>query len=729
MRYSGYFSNRVQLFIFLLLISSPDVFNFSLNAQSVDTLAAWWPQDYSVRLDREKNILHLKTPYYSVEQAVASGGNISGISYINGKAKNLLRAPVGVRINTADGNEYTDLINATATISFVNSGKSVRVVTDCNLRTKNEEASTVILKTIYEYRWGYIRVRRELMFQDSLRVKKISLISMRLAPELSDYGYKPGITEQDNSLPFGFNVIKWRKQRSGTHLDLPLNTGSIPEYLVFLNQGVEGIEWFMSDNAWQWDYQLTGRPGTGLCSVAGSYLPPGIDVSICPVNLPEGEVTLKGRYTFDYYLGLSVLPGKADNVWLHSVISRSGNDWTSGDQIRAMAKSGIRTISYQDDGDVDNDGIYWKDGIYPPYIPEDMDRLDKVLDMCQQNRIKTSAYFSIKEFHPSAAAFKDSAEIWARKYNDKNELKYSYSGTGKIYGVEMCLKSGWKDYFMTYVDKILSAHKFDGIYYDWNLPLYCNNPVHTGDFHASEIEKGLGVMKISPSGHRDIDELLGLMEWTRQRVGPDGLVIIHNTMTPMLATENFANYVVAMEWGYGKLAEEIHPLSELPPEWNFAGSRPRGIIGTGTLYPGSPERLRKKLTIEAMLTGITPWPVMPEAVELYQKLLPLGDLRQYKFIGWNNKIVNLNDTLCAAAIYSKPDTAYLVIGNLGNKTSDLILRLNPDSLPFPIRKIRSARLQSSSGKTILNAGLILSRGIKVTVPPAGDILIRITGIR
>ena len=41
------------------------------------------------------------------------------------------------------------------------------------------------------------------------------------------------------------------------------------------------------------------------------------------------------------------------------------------------------------------------------------------------------------------------------------------------------------------------------------------------------------------------------MEWhAAPGVGPDGLIIVHDTTTPMFATENFADYVVATEWGY-----------------------------------------------------------------------------------------------------------------------------------------------------------------------------------
>ena len=62
------------------------------------------------------------------------------------------------------------------------------------------------------------------------------------------------------------------------------------------------------------------------------------------------------------------------------------------------------------------------------------------------------------------------------------------------------------------------------------------------------------------------------MEWTRRRVGPGGLVIVHNTTTPMFATENFADYVVATEWGYRKWTDRAPDLQDLPLEWSLAGA-------------------------------------------------------------------------------------------------------------------------------------------------------------
>ena len=99
------------------------------------------------------------------------------------------------------------------------------------------------------------------------------------------------------------------------------------------------------------------------------------------------------------------------------------------------------------------------------------------------------------------------------------------------------------------------------------------------------------------------DELVALMEWTRRRVGPDGLVIVHNTTTPMFATENFADYVVATEWGYRKWTDRAPDLQDLPLEWNLVGALPRGVISYGTIDKNAPRRLHR---ISVVLTSPIP---------------------------------------------------------------------------------------------------------------------------
>ena len=78
------------------------------------------------------------------------------------------------------------------------------------------------------------------------------------------------------------------------------------------------------------------------------------------------------------------------------------------------------------------------------------------------------------------------------------------------------------------------------------------------------------------------------MEWTRERVGPEALVTVHNTMTPMLAVENFADYVVCMEWGYGHCSTQC-PGPKSYPSSGTLRVRARGpTLNTERLIRSAP---------------------------------------------------------------------------------------------------------------------------------------------
>jgi len=152
-----------------------------------------------------------------------------------------------------------------------------------------------------------------------------------------------------------------------------------------------------------------------------------------------------------------------------------------------------------------------------------MDRYEQVLQDCRRVGIRTATYFSNKELHPSTREFQEHSQQWGRM-NRKGDLQHNYFRGQSEFGAQMCLRSGWLGLLKQSIDRVLKNHPLDGVYYDWNVALLCYNPVHEG--------KDVGA---PAQGHWDMDELLDLIEWTRQRVGPRGLVIVHNTTTPMFA--------------------------------------------------------------------------------------------------------------------------------------------------------------------------------------------------
>ena len=715
-------------------------------AASPGETRGWWPQAYTVTRDDAAGKLTLATPYYTIEQDLKHGGLLSRISLTHGRATNLLVTPMRASVSTltevrANTDDADDLRQATAVFSdFNDPAPVVTHTTDTNgldvvtvtgtLRTAKGVDSGIRSLTTYTYHWGYVKIHREFTAPAAgVDVRTLSVLSTVLDPSLTDYGHRPGADEE-----FGtdFNtwqcgqIRQWGKIHAGAQLDLPFQTRYVPRYLVVANPGIEGLEWFVSDDLSQWDFQMAGQPGTGYCNVSASTDPLGVSVTIDPFSvssryvLPHGGfVHFTGTRVFDYYLGIPILEGHANKPWLDKGFSANRGQWVSEDQIKKNAADGITTMRIHNDGDANGDGLYWRDGSYPPYPPAEMAKLSHVIDLCHKYGIKVAPYFSNHELNQAVPEFKAHGEEWGRKVDDQGDLRPNI-----FYGALMCLKSGWSDYFKVCVDRVLTNQPFDGVYYDWNLAMYCNNPLHVGQTtNGVDGSKGLGALAVSPTGHWDMDEFVALVEWTRKRVGPDGTLLLHNTLVPMFATENFANSVVGMEFTYGQLSVSMPKPAELPLEWNFAGARSRGVIGYGTIADNAPKRLRRDYALTALVTAVVPWPASDEYIEYYKILKPLGDLEQYQFEDWRSTAVKVDNTDCLTALYSRAGETYVLVANVGANPATVRCTVLPGNLPNPIATpTKAEQLDKQGTATPLNAATLTTTGETLTIP-ADDIVL------
>ncbi|MHB8897717.1 MAG: DUF6259 domain-containing protein [Thermoguttaceae bacterium] len=690
---------------------------FHAEAGAADTAPPrTWPQAYSVDRNEATGILSLRTPYYTVEHDLRKGGAVTRIALTHGKAANLLARPLETRVTDAAGSVLTDLKDPSPKVSVRADGLKQFVSVESALKSDDGQASTIRLTTTIEYRWGYIKIRRQFTAPAATRVREVCPVATVLTPGLSSYGYRKGIAEEEGAGPFSFGSNTWGKLRLDQPSDPALKKDRVPRSMMFVDPGVEGLEWFTGSDLAQWELQLSGHRGQARCLLDRSQDPPGLALSIAPYASADAAAALPEGCAFDFYLAFPIIDGKAQKPWLHNSFNRNRGNWVSTDDIRAWAEKGIQTVHCHNDGDYYDDGLFWRDGSYPPY--PDMDRYDKVLTDCRQNGIRTATYFSNKELHPSTAEFKQHGEAWGRK-NRKGQLRHNFYRTDHEFGAQMCLRSGWLDFLKLSIDRVLENHPLDGVYYDWNVALWCSNPLHEGGADPAAPAKG----------HWDIDELLDLMEWTRNRVGPDGLVIVHNTTTPMFATENFADHVVATEWGYKKWTDAAPPLEELPLEWSLAGAISRGVISYGVLNDASPARLHRLFALEAMLGGVTPWPASPQAFELLPVLAPIGDIEACRFADWRNPAVHLSDPVCASAVYSRAGEAWILLANLGPETRETVCRLDPAKLPWPLQSPRTAAtVAGSAGPSDpqpLDIGRLLGEGVNVSIPADSAILLHI----
>lgn len=649
----------------------------------MQTLYGVSPEDVKLVEDRENGRLVVNTRFYEVAHDLRQGGAIAAIRYYNGSNRNILLQPMGSFLNLPDAWGFSDLNEHEPQVSASAApGPTLRF--SGLLRNGEGKDAGVRYESEYQYRWGYVKVFKRFTFPASgLAVRQLCVHRYVLQGTLSDWGYRPAPETEPSCSPFHFCVYQWGKARPGTHFDCPLETRFIPLAFVNAEAGREGLEWFVSSKLSEWNYQTTGRAGCGSFHISARADLDGVEVGVSPLHVPCGAATLRGSYDFHFYHGFPILSGRAHQPFVHASFNR--HDWPSDEQIRQWAEGGIRTAHFHHDGDSFGDGLFWRDGRYPPFGPEDMAQYDRVIAACRKHGIRTATYFSNKELHPTTEAYQKHGEEWGRKPTDTGRLAHNYYKNDE-YGAQMCLRSGWLDYLEQYIDTVLSHHALDGVYYDWNVGLYCQNPLHADPADRARAipssESGLGAGAFSPAGHWDMDELLDLMEWTRRRVGPEGLVIVHNTMVPCAAVENFADYVVAMEWGYGRLSKSVPRPDELPLEWNFLGARSRGVIGYGTLLPNSPKSLERRMTLVCLVTGVVPWTASPITLEIFRPLRGL-DLSDYRFYDWRNSVVQLDPPSLVSCAYAKRGHALVLLANLSSKPVSVRCRLALEALGLP----------------------------------------------
>lgn len=625
------------------------------------TLYGTAPEPYEVEEDREGGVLTLRTPFYAVEHDLRAGGAIRSIRLFRGSGENLLLAPMGCEVALEGvGRSFSSLADAAPKIEVARAGEGVRVEASGLLRSSEGETCGVEYHVSYEYHWGAVRVRQRFRFlREGVRVSRLALLQWKLRPELAAFGVRPGASAEASSWLGAFGVCQWGRFTPGASFDCPYESRFVPRYVVCADPGREGLEWFAGSELAQWDYQACGRPGYGHFHLGPQSRPPAVGCSICAVQIPSGSVEMAGEYSFDSWIGIPVLSGRAHRPFLHRSFNRHA--WPTRETVRSWAEAGVRTAHFHHDGDSFRDGLFWRDGSYPPFGPEDMREYDRAIRTLQEHGIRVATYFSNKELHPTTADYQGHGAEWARLPGERGEqLHNAYSGDE--YGAQMCLRSGWLSQLKENIDTVLRHHPLDGVYYDWNVALYCHNPAHVPGVDAGALP-GYGGWALSPVGHWDVDELIDLMEWTRRRVGRDGLAIIHNTMVPCAATENLADHVVAMEWGYGRLSTAAPPLASLPLEWSFLGARPRGVIGYGCLEPDAPESVHRQMTLRCLLTGTAPWPARDLDLEMFAPLRDY-DLSRYRFHDWRSAPVRLEGEGAAAAAYIGEQEAVVVVGNL-----------------------------------------------------------------
>ena len=132
-----------------------------------------------------------------------------------------------------------------------------------------------------------------------------------------------------------------------------------------------------------WELEPAGRRGQGLCSLAPSQDPPGLALSISPLWSADRATAVKNGCAFDFYLAVPLLEGsRLQALDPYLLQPQPGELGFRRRRSGSWAEKGYQTVHCHNDGDYYGDGLFWRDGSYPPY--PDMDGYDKVLADCRR---------------------------------------------------------------------------------------------------------------------------------------------------------------------------------------------------------------------------------------------------------------------------------------------------------------------------------------------------------
>ena len=493
------------------------------------------PQKAAYNVSEVGNEIIVSCQYWEVRHGKDKGGNITSVVFPHGSGRNIFAAPFSTQIRRGDAWKFDVFENTRDTapaITWRQDGERVFIESRCRLvDAAGKVLPATCIHTFVYHPWGYIRQSVSFDFPErTADIWNVKIARPVVAAHLDEFAFRPS-WQNGTEWRRHCNLGSWYKLEHGESFRdyCAAETGEIPLYMMFLQRGVEGFDWFCGENLDQWGAQLSDIPHPGKFRVCYDEKVDGYEIDIAPLDIWTAAVELKGTYTFDFYMALPFVQERVRPMLRGGGLTGGyGQPFTlSSEKIAELSEHHVQLLRHHDDAPKPS-GVFWRDGSYPPYPPEIMQRMDASLEELHKHGIKVAPYFSLHEWHPESPMFSEKSEACKRTVNDKGQMVHNPMPIGE-FGAQMCLASEWEQLLKGHIDNLLSKHAFDGLYYDWTFALPCLNRAHRGYVHW------------------DIEEFIRVMEWSRERVGPEGILYLHMSLEPFVVAENLATCVLVYE--------------------------------------------------------------------------------------------------------------------------------------------------------------------------------------
>lgn len=552
------------------------------------------PEYPAWKVTTKKGITIIENEFVRWEHDPARGGELCGAYVKNGTGKNILAAPQSTAFGTWikgawRAHHFYESANAKAEDYTVKKNKDGSVTVSFKSKPADDEgkllAGISLIHTIDYHVNGAAQHTLKVKLTKDLDLGYIRIGLLQLRDDMDRAAIRPstaGAWAQELQNPCQWIDLKHGKSR----YDLPAwQSVHLPLSMMVLKNGVEGIELAMGDDLGTWD-SVCRKDCPTLChgSIREARDPWRYLMELAPLDSPrEGNIVKRGTYTFTYRVALPFVRKNIVPLVLAGGLHKQGSlaeRWPTKADFKRDHKLGVEYRRLHNDGDLREDGIFWRDVDYPPYPADEMKKMDQCIADAAKNGVDVVPYMSVKEYHPEAPGFDKNAEKCAHQVVPGEKFMVNVFGKS-VFGMQMCLCSDWYEIRRKSIEKVLDNHAFNGLYFDWCMGLECIHPHHNGGRR-----------------HWDNDLLLNLLEWSRNRIG-SGRLYLHLTNVPNFALENMADMVLTEESEYYVIEPEM-----FTPHVHFLNIAPRSICVMLFGDHASEENI-KKLTLVTLLHHAT----------------------------------------------------------------------------------------------------------------------------
>ena len=609
------------------------------------------------------------------------GGCIVSVRFLHNLNKNILSSPIHCCCQNDQYGVWTKELyrddwdsNAVLVLEEAQPDE-VRLRTSAQLLDRDGNPVNISVETTYSYFKGHNKVeRRFICGENTPSINRFGAVYVETIPELDRWtAQRSPITAFANE-----SAHTWLKDVFATG---PAAYGSFDSYespfvdwnvawqLAIFRRDAEAIELAIDSDFDNWLHSFNPAPDAARCSfLKKGFSPDRHIMGMEPfMGMWSGNIRPAGEYRFSFYL---TFPNNAANgpdrrymrTW-PVLRYREGRRWATEEEIRQMAENGTQVIIHHHDspsgrGVWPDGSFFWPDGVAHPYPPEEEKTFREVIDLVHKYGMKIIPYFNPFELHPLCSEFAANEDHWARTSKGQKLVNHTAGG---IFGIACCMKSGYQEFLKKYVREVVESYGFDGAYYDGLSPRYCDHPEHAdGKMHGS------------------MDEMIDLARYTRELVGDDGLVILHNTSNAYLALENYCDTGLSMEdvCGYANFTKEVPSNGNFGEVFRYGNHIARVACYYTALCKGMPDydtELQKFIT-RAHLEGFTFYTVpyysaskLPAVTERYTALFKELDKLGYDqlrfFSTLQEQPVTVSNSSIRSALYVTPEKALLILGN------------------------------------------------------------------